>query len=77
MINNSIGIDEGDKMTPDPMIAKELTRTTSDFQIRSALKKLGTNFKPHILQRRIVRWHFKTPIKLNCTKCRLLCLSTQ
>ena len=32
-------------VTPDPMIGKELTRTTSDFQIRSALKKLGTRFQ--------------------------------
>ena len=31
-------------VTPDPMIGKELTRTTSDFQIRSALKKLGATF---------------------------------
>ena len=41
-------------VTPDPMIAKELTRTTSDFQIRSALKKLGANFK---LESVITHWH--------------------
>ena len=41
-------------VTPDPMIAKELTRTTSDFQIRSALKKLGTSFK---LESVITHWH--------------------
>ncbi len=41
-------------VTPDPMIAKELTRTTSDFQIRSALKKLGVNFK---LESVITQWY--------------------
>ena len=41
-------------VTPDPMIAKELTRTTSDFQIRSALKKLGANFR---LESVITHWH--------------------
>jgi len=41
-------------VTPDPMIAKELTRTTSDFQIRSALKKLGVTFK---LESVITLWH--------------------
>jgi len=41
-------------VTPDPMIAKELARTTSDFQIRSALKKLGANFK---LESVITQWH--------------------
>jgi len=41
-------------VTPDPMIGKELTRTTSDFQIRSALKKLGASF---LLESVIEHWH--------------------
>ena len=41
-------------VTPDPMIGKELTRTTSDFQIRSNLAKLGTVFK---LESVITQWH--------------------
>ncbi|MCP4389215.1 MAG: oxidoreductase, partial [Gammaproteobacteria bacterium] len=41
-------------VTPDPMIAKELTRTTSDFQIRSNLVKLGTTF---MLESVIEHWH--------------------
>ncbi len=41
-------------VTPDPMIGKELTRTTSDFQIRSNLAKLGATF---MLESVIERWH--------------------
>ncbi len=41
-------------VTPDAMIGKELTRTTSDFQIRSALKKLGTEF---VLESVVAHWH--------------------
>ncbi len=41
-------------VTPDAMIGKELTRTTSDFQIRSALKKLGATF---ILESVVSFWH--------------------
>ena len=41
-------------VTPDPMIAKELTRTTSDFQIRANLAKLGTSF---LLESVITQWH--------------------
>ena len=41
-------------VTPDPMIGKELTRTTSDFQVRSALKKHGAVF---MLESVIARWH--------------------
>jgi 2,4-dienoyl-CoA reductase-like NADH-dependent reductase (Old Yellow Enzyme family)/thioredoxin reductase len=41
-------------VTPDPMIGKELTRTTSDFQIRSALKKLGVQF---MLESVVSHWH--------------------
>ncbi len=41
-------------VTPDPMIAKELARTTSDFQIRSNLVKLGTTF---MLESVIEHWH--------------------
>ncbi len=41
-------------VTPDPMIGKELARTTSDFHIRSALKKLGTDF---MLESVISHWH--------------------
>ena len=41
-------------VTPDPMIGKELTRTTSDFQIRAALKKLGVRF---MLESVVAQWH--------------------
>jgi len=41
-------------VTPDPMIGKELTRTTSDFQIRASLAKLGAVFK---LESVIQHWH--------------------
>jgi 2,4-dienoyl-CoA reductase-like NADH-dependent reductase (Old Yellow Enzyme family)/thioredoxin reductase len=41
-------------VTPDPMIGKELTRTTSDFQIRSNLVKLGATF---MLESVIEQWH--------------------
>jgi 2,4-dienoyl-CoA reductase-like NADH-dependent reductase (Old Yellow Enzyme family)/thioredoxin reductase len=41
-------------VTPDPMIGKELTRTTSDFQIRSNLAKLGATF---MLESVIEHWH--------------------
>ena len=41
-------------VTPDAMIGKELTRTTSDFQIRAALKKLGAAF---MLESIVTRWH--------------------
>jgi thioredoxin reductase len=41
-------------VTPDAMIGKELTRTTSDFRIRSELKKLGVGF---MLESVISRWH--------------------
>ena len=41
-------------VTPDAMIGKELTRTTSDFQIRSALKKLGAVF---MLESVVAHWH--------------------
>jgi 2,4-dienoyl-CoA reductase-like NADH-dependent reductase (Old Yellow Enzyme family)/thioredoxin reductase len=41
-------------VTPDPMIGKELARTTSDFQIRAALTKLGARF---VLESIITHWH--------------------
>ena len=41
-------------VTPDAMIGKELTRTTSDFQIRAALKKLGATF---MLESIVRHWH--------------------
>jgi NADPH-dependent 2,4-dienoyl-CoA reductase/sulfur reductase-like enzyme len=41
-------------VTPDPMIGKELARTTSDFQIRAALTKLGARF---VLESIITNWH--------------------
>ncbi len=41
-------------VTPDPMIGKELTRTTADFQIRASLAKLGAVFK---LESVIQHWH--------------------
>ena len=41
-------------VTPDAMIGKELTRTTSDFQIRSNLAKLGATF---MLESVIEHWH--------------------
>ncbi|MDH3759339.1 MAG: FAD-dependent oxidoreductase [Gammaproteobacteria bacterium] len=41
-------------VTPDPMIGKELARTTSDFQIRAALTKLGASF---VLESIIAHWH--------------------
>jgi len=41
-------------VTPDPMIGKELVRTTSDIQIRASLARLGTKF---ILESVIARWH--------------------
>jgi len=41
-------------VTPDPMIGKELTRTTSDIQIRAHLAQLGTRF---ILESVIDHWH--------------------
>jgi NADPH-dependent 2,4-dienoyl-CoA reductase/sulfur reductase-like enzyme len=41
-------------VTPDPMIGKELTRTTADFQIRASLAKLGAIFK---LESVIQHWH--------------------
>ncbi|MDH3219859.1 MAG: FAD-dependent oxidoreductase [Gammaproteobacteria bacterium] len=41
-------------VTPDAMIGKELTRTTSDFQIRSNLAKLGASF---MLESIIEHWH--------------------
>jgi len=41
-------------VTPDPMIAKELTRTGSDFQIRAALAKFGTRF---MLESVVSQWH--------------------
>jgi len=41
-------------VTPDPMIGKELTHTTSDFQIRASLAKLGATFK---LETVIEHWH--------------------
>ncbi|MEM7562483.1 MAG: FAD-dependent oxidoreductase [Pseudomonadota bacterium] len=41
-------------ITPDPMIGKELTRTTSDFQIRSSLVRLGTRFE---LESVVEFWH--------------------
>ena len=49
--------DKGHKVTvvtPDPMIGKELTRTTSDFQIRSNLVKLDTTFRVESV---ISHWH--------------------
>ena len=41
-------------VTPDPMIGKELTHTTSDFQIRANLAQLGATFK---LETVIEYWH--------------------
>jgi len=41
-------------VTSDPMIGKELTRTTSDFQIRTNLAKLGVTF---MLEWVITQWH--------------------
>ena len=41
-------------VTPDPMIGKELTRTTSDFQVRANLAKLGAKFE---LETIITHWH--------------------
>lgn len=41
-------------VTPDAMIGKELTRTTSDFRIRSNLAKLGARF---MLEAVIAHWH--------------------
>jgi 2,4-dienoyl-CoA reductase-like NADH-dependent reductase (Old Yellow Enzyme family)/thioredoxin reductase len=41
-------------VTPDPMIGKELTHTTSDIQIRSSLAKLGAHF---ILESVVEHWH--------------------
>ena len=41
-------------VTPDPMIGKELTHTTSDIQIRSSLAKLGARF---ILESVVEHWH--------------------
>ena len=41
-------------VTPDPMIGKELTHTTSDFQIRASLAKLGVRF---MLESVIEHWH--------------------
>ena len=41
-------------VTPDPMIGKELVRTTSDIQIRAGLAKLGAKF---ILESVISHWH--------------------
>ena len=41
-------------VTPDAMIGKELTRTTSDFRIRSNLAKHGTKF---MLESVIAHWH--------------------
>ncbi len=41
-------------VTPDAMIGKELTRTTSDFQIRASLVRLGTVFQ---LESVITHWH--------------------
>jgi thioredoxin reductase len=41
-------------VTPDPMIGKELARTTSDFQIRANLAKLGASF---MLETIITHWH--------------------
>jgi 2,4-dienoyl-CoA reductase-like NADH-dependent reductase (Old Yellow Enzyme family)/thioredoxin reductase len=49
--------DRGHKVTivtPDPMVGKELARTTSDFKIRSNLTRLGTTFK---LESVISRWY--------------------
>jgi pyruvate/2-oxoglutarate dehydrogenase complex dihydrolipoamide dehydrogenase (E3) component len=41
-------------VTPDPMIGKELTHTTSDFKIRASLAKLGAHF---MLESVIEHWH--------------------
>jgi 2,4-dienoyl-CoA reductase-like NADH-dependent reductase (Old Yellow Enzyme family)/thioredoxin reductase len=41
-------------VTPDPIIGKELVRTTSDIQIRASLAKLGAKF---ILESVILHWH--------------------
>lgn len=41
-------------VTPDPMIGKELARTTADFQTRSTLKRLGAQF---MLESVIQNWH--------------------
>jgi glycerol-3-phosphate dehydrogenase len=41
-------------VTPDPLIAKELMRTTSDIQIRANLAKLGARF---MVESVIEHWH--------------------
>ena len=41
-------------VTPDPLVGKELMRTTADFQIRSSLKKLGAQF---LVESVIESWH--------------------
>jgi 2,4-dienoyl-CoA reductase-like NADH-dependent reductase (Old Yellow Enzyme family)/thioredoxin reductase len=41
-------------VTPDPLIGKELMRTTADFQIRASLAKLGAKFMPESV---IEHWH--------------------
>jgi hypothetical protein len=41
-------------VTPDPLVGKELVRTTADFQVRSKLAKLGTHF---LVESVIAHWH--------------------
>jgi NADPH-dependent 2,4-dienoyl-CoA reductase/sulfur reductase-like enzyme len=41
-------------VTPDPLVGKELMRTTADFQIRSSLSKLGAKFYTESI---IQHWH--------------------
>ena len=41
-------------VTPDPLVGKELVRTTADFQVRSKLAKLGARF---LVESVIDHWH--------------------
>jgi len=41
-------------VTPDPLVGKELIRTTADFQVRSKLAKLGSRF---LVESVIDHWH--------------------
>ena len=41
-------------VTPDPLVGKELVRTTADFQVRSKLAKLGSRF---LVESVIDHWH--------------------
>ena len=41
-------------VTPDPLVGKEMVRTTADFQIRRKLAELGTHF---LVESVIAHWH--------------------